>query len=131
MQRSNGRALDGAHAATPEIAVRERYSAASQQPEKSLCCPVTYPTNLLQQIPTEIIERDYGCGDPSPHVRVGDTVLDLGSGGGKLCYITSQLVGESGRVIGVDCNQDMLELARKYQREVAKNIICPPCWTAP
>ena len=73
-------------------------------------------------IPNEIIERDYGCGDPSQFVRPGETVLDLGSGGGKICYIASQVVGSEGRVIGVDFNTDMLALARKYQPEVASRI---------
>ena len=73
-------------------------------------------------IPQEIIDRDYGCGDPSPYVNPGDTVVDLGSGGGKLCYIISQQVGPKGRVIGVDVNQDMLGLAKQYQDEVAKKI---------
>ena len=73
-------------------------------------------------IPQEIIDRDYGCGDPSPYVNPGETVVDLGSGGGKLCYIISQQVGPTGRVIGVDVNQDMLGLAKQYQDEVAKKI---------
>lgn len=102
--------------------VRERYSAASQQQEVALCCPVTYDQRLLQVIPQEIIDRDYGCGDPSPYVRPGDTVVDLGSGGGKLCYIISQQVGETGRVIGVDVNADMLALARSHQPRVSQNI---------
>ncbi len=102
--------------------VRERYSAASQQVEAALCCPVTYDTQYLELIPDEVIERDYGCGDPSPYVRNGDVVLDLGSGGGKLCFIISQLVGESGRVIGVDVNQDMLQLARNSKREFVEKV---------
>ena len=107
---------------TEEQSVRERYSNASQEAEPALCCPVEYPTELLKIIPAEIIERDYGCGDPSPFVKPGDTVLDLGSGGGKLCYIAAQIVGAEGKVIGVDCNPDMLALARKYQGEVAEKI---------
>jgi SAM-dependent methyltransferase len=55
-------------------------------------------------------------------LKEGDVVVDLGSGGGKLCYITSQVVGESGRVIGVDCNQTMLNLARKYRGEMAEKL---------
>ncbi len=105
-----------------EQAVRDRYSAAAQQREAALCCPVDYPSDLLKVIPTEILERDYGCGDPSPYLRSGDTVLDLGSGAGKLCYIAAQIVGGSGRVIGVDCNQQMLELARRYQNQVADQL---------
>jgi len=106
----------------PEPSVHERYSAASQEREAALCCPVVYDQKYLEVIPQEIIDRDYGCGDPSPYVNPGDTVVDLGSGGGKLCYIISQQVGPKGRVIGVDVNQDMLGLAKQYQDEVAKKI---------
>jgi ubiquinone/menaquinone biosynthesis C-methylase UbiE len=49
-------------------------------------------------------------------------VLDLGSGGGKVCYIAAQLVGSEGRVIGIDMNDDMLALARKYQAEMAERL---------
>lgn len=105
-----------------ENAVADRYSKAAEEREAALCCPVQYNQDLLKVIPDEIIERDYGCGDPSEFVQPGDTVLDLGSGGGKLCYIASQVVGEQGNVIGVDCNQEMLELARKYRTEVAEKI---------
>lgn len=102
--------------------VRERYSAASQAQEPALCCPVVYDTRYLEVIPKEVIDRDYGCGDPSPYVRPGDTVVDLGAGGGKLCFIMSQLVGESGKVIGVDVNADMLKLSRTHQSAVADKI---------
>ena len=105
-----------------EQAVRERYSAASQQVEPALCCPVQYDSRYLQVLPAEILERDYGCGDPSRYVNAGETVLDLGSGGGKICYIASQIVGPRGRVIGVDKNEDMLALARKYQQQVGETI---------
>lgn len=105
-----------------ETAVADRYSQAAQAREESLCCPVQYQPELLAVIPDEIIQRDYGCGDPSPFVNPGDTVLDLGSGGGKLCYIAAQIVGKHGKVIGVDCNQEMLGLARQYQSDIAKKI---------
>ena len=105
-----------------EQAVTQRYSGASQQQEAALCCPVEYDTTMLEVLPDELIERDYGCGDPSRYVQEGETVLELGSGGGKICYITSQLVGENGRVIGVDMNSDMLGLARKYQAEISEAI---------
>lgn len=105
-----------------EQAVRQRYSAASQQVEPALCCPVQYDASYLKVLPAEILERDYGCGDPSRYVQPGETVLDLGSGGGKICFITSQIVGPSGRVIGVDKNDDMLALARKYQAQVGNAI---------
>jgi len=105
-----------------EAAVRERYSAASQQRAADLCCPVSYDARYLEALPRELIERDYGCGDPSKHVRPGETVLDLGSGGGKICYIAAQVVGPQGRVIGVDCNDDMLALARKHQRPIVLEL---------
>ena len=105
-----------------ENAVGDRYAKAAEEREPALCCPGEDRTDLLEVIPKEIIERDYGCGDPSPFVEPGDTVLDLGSGGGKLCYIASQLVGAEGQVIGVDCNETMLALARQYQSEVAEKI---------
>jgi SAM-dependent methyltransferase len=103
-------------------AVRDRYSNAAQAAEASLCCPVSYDAQYLEAIPPEIIERDYGCGDPSKYLQPGDHVLDLGSGGGKICYIASQVVGTDGYVVGVDINDDMLNLARKYQDEVAGRI---------
>ncbi|MEE8166405.1 MAG: methyltransferase domain-containing protein [Myxococcota bacterium] len=105
-----------------EDATRRRYSAAAQTREAALCCPVDYDRTLLMAIPDEVIERDYGCGDPSRYVREGETVLDLGSGGGKICFIASQIVGPEGRVIGVDMNDEMLELARRAAPTVADNI---------
>jgi ubiquinone/menaquinone biosynthesis C-methylase UbiE len=105
-----------------EAAVRERYEKAARAPEKQLCCPVTYDPKYLEVIPREILEKDYGCGDPSRYVRPGDTVLDLGSGAGKICYITTQIVGPKGRVIGVDFNREMLALAQKYRAEIGRRL---------
>lgn len=105
-----------------EGAVRQRYSEASQSKVEALCCPVEYDRQYLKVIPAEIIERDYGCGDPSRFLRPGETVLDLGSGAGKICFIAAQVVGPTGKVIGVDMNDDMLALARKYQGAVGEAI---------
>ena len=105
-----------------EQAVRQRYSSAAQQRAPALCCPVDYDKSYLDVLPQELIERDYGCGDPSKYVFEGETVLDLGSGGGKICYIASQVVGSAGRVVGVDCNDEMLGLARKFQHEIGQRI---------
>ncbi len=102
--------------------VLDRYTGAAQAPEPALCCPVSYDPALLALLPDEIVAKDYGCGDPSRYVREGDTVLDLGSGGGKICYLAAQLVGAEGRVIGVDMNDEMLELARRHQEEMAERI---------
>ena len=82
--------------------VQDRYAEGAQTRQAELCCPVNYNAQYLKIIPSEVIERDYGCGDPSQYVRPGDVVLDLGSGGGKICFIASQVVGKEGKVIGVD-----------------------------
>ena len=95
-----------------ERAVGDRYAAAANERETALCCPIDYDPRYLKAIPEEVLERDYGCGDPSRYVRPGDTVLDLGSGGGKICFIAAQIAGKEGRVIGVDMNDEMLGLAR-------------------
>jgi len=105
-----------------EASVYRRYAAAANEREAALCCPVEYAADFLTVIPDEVIERDYGCGDPTPYVKPGDTVLDLGSGGGKLCFIAAQVVGAEGRVIGVDCNREMLALANKHAPAVADRI---------
>ena len=103
-------------------AVLQRYSAGARERQDSLCCPVEYEAGLLALLPDEIIAKDYGCGDPSRYVRRGDVVLDLGCGAGKICYIAAQQVGPEGQVIGIDMNDDMLALARKYQSEMADKL---------
>lgn len=105
-----------------EEAVRDRYSQGAVTVERGLCCPAGYDPSLLQSIPQEVLERDYGCGDPTRYLRAGETVLDLGSGAGKICFIASQVVGLSGRVIGVDMNDEMLAVARRNAPEVARRL---------
>jgi arsenite methyltransferase len=105
-----------------EAAVRERYTAGAKSVESKLCCPVNYDGELLKAIPQEVIDRDYGCGDPSKYLRENETVLDLGSGSGKTCFITAQIVGPQGKVIGVDMTDEMLEIARRNAPIVADRI---------
>lgn len=105
-----------------ESIVRDRYSKAAQEQEPQLCCAVDYDPQYLKIIPQEIIDRDYGCGDPSAHVNEGETVLDLGSGGGKICYIAAQIVGSAGKVIGVDYNETMLDLARRHRQSIGDTL---------
>lgn len=116
--RSDPRASD----TNTESAVRERYSAAARAKEVALCCPVDYDPQYLKLIPQEVLERDYGCGDPSRFVREGDVVLDLGSGAGKICFIAAQIAGPKGAVIGVDLNEEMLRLARASAPQVAEAL---------
>lgn len=108
--------------ASVEKSVKERYAAAAAAPEAALCCPVDYDRKYLEIIPDEVIEKDYGCGDPSKYLNPGETVLDLGSGTGKICFIAAQVVGETGRVIGVDMTDDMLEVARRNAPIVAAQL---------
>ena len=107
---------------TIEGIVSTRYADAARQREEELCCPVDYDPRFLKIIPEEVIEKDYGCGDPSRFLRAGETVLDLGSGAGKICFIAAQVVGASGRVIGVDMTDAMLEVARRNAPIVAERL---------
>lgn len=103
-----------------ERAVDDRYTRGAESPEASLCCPASCDPGYLEAIPDEVLERDYGCGDPTRHLKPGETVVDLGSGSGKSCFIASQVVGAAGRVIGVDVNDAMLALARRHEPEVGR-----------
>lgn len=112
----------GVYIMNMQSAVLSTYSDGAKEVQAELCCPVDYDTSLLKMLPQEIVEKDYGCGDPSRYVREGDTVVDLGSGGGKICYMAAHLAGEKGQIIGVDMNDDMLNLARKHQSDMAEKI---------
>src|SRR5262245_61802420 len=105
-----------------ESIVRQRYAAGAKERADKLCCPVEYESAYLKAIPHEVIERDYGCGDPSRYLREGETVVDLGSGTGKICFIAAQIVGPNGRVIGVDMTDEMIEVARRSTPIVAGRI---------
>ncbi|MBI2949147.1 MAG: methyltransferase domain-containing protein [Verrucomicrobia bacterium] len=110
------------NATSKEKAVKQRYRAAAAAPEAALCCPIDYDTRFLDAIPPEVIEKDNGCGDPSRYVRSGETVLDLGSGAGKICFIAAQVVGPQGKVIGVDMTDEMLAIARRNAPLVAERL---------
>ena len=105
-----------------ETIVRRRYAAGAKERADKLCCPVEYESDYLKVVPREVIERDYGCGDPSRYVCEGEVVLDLGSGTGKICFIAAQIVGPKGKVIGVDMTDEMLEVARRNAPIVAERI---------
>jgi radical SAM protein with 4Fe4S-binding SPASM domain len=103
-------------------AIESRYKEAARNPKKELCCPTGYSDNDLQDIPTGTISISYGCGNPTAFadLREGDTVLDLGSGGGIDCFIAAKKVGKTGSVIGVDMTDAMLEKALENNEKMTK-----------
>ncbi|MEE8109454.1 MAG: methyltransferase domain-containing protein, partial [bacterium] len=111
-------------AVTEEI-VRERYAAAAKRREEALCCHSgNDDADLETFIPQEVLNVSYGCGTPAglAHVQPGETVVDIGSGGGIDCFNALRRTGPSGRVIGVDMTDEMLEIARKNAPAVAQNL---------
>lgn len=90
----------------------------SKDLKTSACCSIDaipkYLRPLLDKVHDEIQNKFYGCGAPFPQALKGQTVLDLGCGTGRDCYLLSQLVGESGKVIGVDMTDEQLAVARRH-----------------
>src|SRR5512142_2106055 len=110
--------------------VREHYAA--QAIASSSCCGSSdacccdssssklYPVDLLTELPQDITSFSLGCGDPITlaELQPGQTVLDLGSGGGLDCFLAARKVGETGHVIGVDMTPEMIEKARAAARRL-------------
>jgi arsenite methyltransferase len=69
---------------------------------------------VLKEIHPEVLTKYYGCGSPIPSALEGKTVLDLGSGSGRDCFILSKLVGSEGKVVGVDMTDEQLEIANGH-----------------
>ncbi|MDE0682161.1 MAG: arsenite methyltransferase [Candidatus Poribacteria bacterium] len=99
------------------------------------CCPDTntdspaekngYTETQISSIPTDAAEHSFGCGNPLEYTDVheGDVVVDLGSGAGIDVLLASQLVGESGKAIGIDMTPEMIVRARENAEEAgAKNV---------
>lgn len=84
----------------------------------SACCPLDTPSQdvqaLLKNVHDVVQAKFYGCGSPLPLAAKDCTVLDLGCGSGRDAYILSQLVGEKGRVIGIDMTDEQLVVANEY-----------------
>jgi arsenite methyltransferase len=86
------------------------------------CCdPITsnlYDLSQAEQIPEAALKASLGCGNPTAlaELREGETVLDLGSGGGIDVLLSARRVGPSGKAYGLDMTDDMLALARDNQR---------------
>jgi len=115
--------------------VREKYGEAALRVTTggSSCCgsapssrgcvdPITsnlYDSNQTGQIPEEAIRASLGCGNPTALAKLnyGETVLDLGSGGGIDVLLSAKRVGPTGKAYGLDMTDEMLTLARENQRK--------------
>lgn len=108
-------------------AVSQRYAQAVTNGEQ-MCCPTGYNHEELGKfIPEAVLKVSYGCGTPVglSTVQAGETVLDIGSGGGIDCFEASRRVGPTGKVIGIDMTDEMLALARTHAPAVATNLGYP------
>jgi SAM-dependent methyltransferase len=118
-------------------AVREKYGEIARTVGGSTCCgpsacgcgdPITsnlYSSAETAGLPSKAVAVSLGCGNPTALIdlKPGETVLDLGSGGGIDVLLSAQRVGPSGKVYGVDMTDDMLALARENQRQAgAANV---------
>lgn len=79
-----------------------------------------YQGTDIADLPDSVTDISLGCGDPITlaNLKAGETVLDLGSGGGIDCFLAAKAVGPTGRVIGVDMTDSMLELANKNKAKL-------------
>jgi SAM-dependent methyltransferase len=122
--------------ATIKEAVREKYGQAARQVGNSCCggsataCndPITsnlYSDDQTGELPEAAVMASLGCGNPTAlaELKLGETVLDLGSGGGIDVLLSARRVGPTGRAYGLDMTDDMVALARENQREAgATNV---------
>ena len=108
------------HAQT-QADVRHYYSEvlhSSADLKTGACCSPSalpaYLRELMADIHPEVLQRFYGCGSPLPPALEGCTVLDLGCGSGRDCFVLSRLVGAEGHVIGLDMTPEQLSVARRH-----------------
>ncbi len=104
--------------------VSDFYGDAADVPQPALCCPDVYSDHDSEHIPQEVMDISYGCGSPVglADVSEGETMVDLGSGGGIDCFIAAKKVGPSGKVVGIDMTDQMLRKARRAKEKVIKNL---------
>jgi SAM-dependent methyltransferase len=121
---------------TIKEAVRERYSQAALRFGASCCgsaasgCGDPITSNLYAEhetgaLPEAAVMASLGCGNPTAlaELKPGETVLDLGSGGGIDVLLSARRVGPAGRAYGLDMTDEMLALARENQRKAgATNV---------
>lgn len=101
--------------------VKEYYGQTlktSSDLQTDACCTAEdmpeYAKPILAQVHDEVLMKYYGCGIVIPEELGNCTILDLGSGSGRDCYVLSKLVGEKGRVVGVDMTEEQLDVAKKH-----------------
>ena len=123
--------MDDTKPASVTETVKEYYGRVLQSSadlKTSACCLAeTLPAHVaavLRDVHPEVKERFYGCGSPIPPALGGITVLDLGCGSGRDCYVLSKLVGPEGRVIGLDMTDEQLAVARRHQDHHAQRFGC-------
>jgi SAM-dependent methyltransferase len=113
-------------ASSPEASARAEALADCCGPDGSLAWgPLLYAADDRAALPDAAVLASLGCGNPTAvaELREGETVLDLGSGGGIDVLLSARRVGAAGRAIGVDMTDEMLELARRNAAEAgATNV---------
>lgn len=104
--------------------VKEFYTDAANEDKEDILNPACYEEEYLAHIPQKYRFRGYGCGSPiiEADLQEEEAHLDLGSGRGIECFISSKLVGKKGRVVGVDMLDSMLHIANEGTKEVAQNL---------
>jgi MoaA/NifB/PqqE/SkfB family radical SAM enzyme/SAM-dependent methyltransferase len=104
--------------------VREFYGSAARKANREIVNPFGPDALVTDFIPKESTAKSYGCGSPVKDAapRVGETVVDLGSGSGVECFLAAAAVGETGRVFGIDMTDDMLDLARRSHYQVVTEL---------
>jgi radical SAM protein with 4Fe4S-binding SPASM domain len=102
--------------------VKKKFSKAAYNPVADYYCPTGYNPEDLSHIPNEVLDVSYGCGNPAAlaDIAKGETIVDLGAGGGIDCFIAAKKLGKKGRVIGIDITDEMLEKARESAKKVAE-----------
>jgi len=108
--------------AAKRVAAGERGGCGSQASAIPCCDPISsnlYEAEEIAVVPQQAVRASLGCGNPTElaQLHAGETVLDLGSGGGIDVLLSARRVGPSGRAYGLDMTDEMLELARENQRK--------------
>ncbi|TNF53439.1 methyltransferase domain-containing protein [bacterium] len=104
--------------------VKKKFSKAAHMPVKDYYCPTGYNPKDLAHIPNEVLEVSYGCGNPAAlaDIKKGETIVDLGAGGGIDCFIAAKKLGKKGKVIGIDMTDEMVEKATENAEKVAESL---------